>query len=67
MRNTPQKGSNVRYLEKRKKYPDLGPKFKPLVIESTGGWHNYSMDYLKSIAASSTVAGTLLISWRMGR
>jgi hypothetical protein len=43
-------GANVRYLEKMKKYPDLGPKFKPLVIESTGGWHNYSMDYLKSIA-----------------
>jgi hypothetical protein len=33
-----------------KKYPDLCPKFKQFVIESTGGWHNYSMDYLKSIA-----------------
>jgi hypothetical protein len=33
-----------------KKYPDLGPKFKPLVIESTGGWHGYSMDYLKTMA-----------------
>jgi hypothetical protein len=29
-------GANVLYLEKMKKYPDLGPKFKPLVIESTG-------------------------------
>jgi hypothetical protein len=28
------------------KYPDLGPKFKPLVIESTGRWHSYSMNYL---------------------
>jgi hypothetical protein len=42
----------VRYLEKIKKYPHLGPKFKQLVIESTGGWHNYSMDYLKSIAGA---------------
>jgi hypothetical protein len=33
-----------------KKYPDLGPKFKPLVIESTGGWHGYSMDKLKIMA-----------------
>jgi hypothetical protein len=44
---------NVRYLEKMKKYPDFGPKFKPLVIESTSGWHNYLMDYLKSIAGHS--------------
>jgi hypothetical protein len=43
-------GANVRYSEKMKKYPDLGPKFKPLVIESTGGWHGYSMDYLKTMA-----------------
>jgi hypothetical protein len=35
------------------KYPDLGPKFKPLVIESTAGWHNHSMDHLKSIASRS--------------
>jgi hypothetical protein len=34
-----------------KKYPDLGPRFKPLVIESSGGWHNYSIDYLKTMAA----------------
>jgi hypothetical protein len=27
-------GANIRYLGKMKKYPDLGPKFKPLVIES---------------------------------
>jgi hypothetical protein len=34
-----------------KKYPDLGPRFKPLVIESSGGWHNFSLDYLKTMAA----------------
>jgi hypothetical protein len=33
-----------------KKYPDLGFRFKPLVIESTGGWHAYSFEYLKKIA-----------------
>jgi hypothetical protein len=33
-----------------KKFPDLGPRFKPLVVESTGGWHRYSMDVLKIIA-----------------
>jgi hypothetical protein len=43
-------GANIRYLENMKKYPDLGPKFKPLVIESTGGWHGYSMDNLKIMA-----------------
>ena len=32
------------------KYPDLGSRFKPLVVESTGGWHPYSMGYLKQIA-----------------
>jgi hypothetical protein len=44
-------GADIRYVEKMKKYPDLGPRFKPLVIESTGGWHNYSFDYLKTMAA----------------
>jgi hypothetical protein len=34
------KGADIRYVEKMKKYPDLGPRFKPLVIESSGGWHN---------------------------
>jgi hypothetical protein len=33
-------GADIRYVEKMKKYPDLGPRFKPLVIESSGGWHN---------------------------
>jgi hypothetical protein len=42
--------ANIRYLEKMKKYPDLGPKFKPLVIKSTGGYHAYSMDNLKIMA-----------------
>jgi hypothetical protein len=40
----------VRYLEKINFFPDLSPKFKPLVIESTSGWHSYSMDYLKTMA-----------------
>jgi hypothetical protein len=43
-------GADIRYLDKMKKYPDLGPRFKPLVIESTGGWHKYSLEYLKTIA-----------------
>jgi hypothetical protein len=57
----------VRYLEKMEKYPDVGPKFKPLVIESTGGWHNYSMDYLKSIAgriASRSNKSNISVWWR---
>ena len=32
------------------KYPDLGTRFKPLVVESTGGWHPSSFKYLKQIA-----------------
>jgi hypothetical protein len=44
-------GANIRYSDKMKKYPDHGPRFKPLVIESTGGWHSYSMDYLKTMAS----------------
>lgn len=43
-------GAEIRYSMKMKKYPDLGPRFKPLVVESTGGWHRYSMDVLKLIA-----------------
>ena len=43
-------GAEIRYSMKSKKYPDLGPRFKPLVVESTGGWHRYSMDVLKLIA-----------------
>lgn len=43
-------GSKIRYDAKMKKYPDLGYRFKPLVIESTGGWHMYSFDYLKTLA-----------------
>jgi hypothetical protein len=41
-------GADIRYVEKMKKYPDLGPRFKPLVI---GGWHKYFFDYLKTMAA----------------
>jgi hypothetical protein len=33
-----------------KKYPDLGPRFKPLVLESTGGWHKLSFNYLRTLA-----------------
>ena len=43
-------GSKIRYDTKMAKYPDLGSRFKPLVIESTGGWHPYSFDYLKTLA-----------------
>ena len=44
------KGSDIRYKAKMKKYPDLGSRFKPLVLESTGGWHAYSFEYLKKLA-----------------
>jgi Reverse transcriptase (RNA-dependent DNA polymerase) len=43
-------GSKIRYDLKMKKYPDLGSRFKPLIIESTGGWHPFSFDYLKTLA-----------------
>jgi hypothetical protein len=67
----PLMGADIRYVEKMKKYPDLGPRFKPLVIESSGGWHKYSLDYLKTMAAhissrtnkhTSIVLGNLLRS-----
>jgi hypothetical protein len=29
-------GSSIRYVAKMKKYPDLGPRFKPLILKSTG-------------------------------
>ncbi len=40
----------IRYESKVAKYPDLGRKFKPLVIECTGGWHPQSFSFLKTIA-----------------
>jgi hypothetical protein len=44
-------GSRIRFEEKMKKYPELvGSRFKPLVIESSGGCHPYLFDYLKCIA-----------------
>jgi hypothetical protein len=43
-------GSKIRFEEKQKKYRELGPRLKPLVIESTGGWHPFSYDYLKTLA-----------------
>jgi hypothetical protein len=43
-------GSSIRYDAKMKKYPDLGPRFKPLVLESTGGWHKLSFNYLRTLA-----------------
>jgi hypothetical protein len=46
----PLEGSKIRYVEKMRKYPELGSRFKPLVVESTGEWHQYSFDYLKNIA-----------------
>lgn len=43
-------GSKIRYVEKMKKYPELGTRLKPLILESTGGWNAYSFDYLKKLA-----------------
>jgi hypothetical protein len=43
-------GSGIRYEAKVGKYPELGRRFKPLVVEATGGWHRYSFDYLKLLA-----------------
>jgi dethiobiotin synthetase len=45
-------GSKIRYDVKMAKYPELGHRFKPLVVESTGGWHPYH-SFIKN--------GTLLI------
>ena len=42
--------SKIRYDFKMTKYPDLGSRFKPLVVESTEGWHPSSMRSLKQIA-----------------
>ena len=58
-------GSKIRYVEKMKKYPALKERFKPLVLESTGGWHPYSFEYLKILAehiasrSSKTVSDAL--------
>jgi hypothetical protein len=46
----PLEGSRIRYEQKLAKYPDLGRRFKPLVVESTGGWHPYSFNDIKLIA-----------------
>jgi len=46
----PLQGSNIRYDKKIKKYPQLGSNFKPLILESTGGWHPYSFNTLKELA-----------------
>jgi hypothetical protein len=43
-------GSEIRYQAKKSKYPDLGSRFKPLILESTGGWHPYSFGYLKTLS-----------------
>ena len=43
-------GAAIRYASKMKKYPELSTRFKPLVIESTGGWHPFSFNYLKTLA-----------------
>ena len=39
-----------RFKGKKNKYAELGDKMKPLVIESSGGWHRYSMGYLDTMA-----------------
>ncbi len=38
-------GSKIRYTQKKRKYEDLGHKMKPLVVQCTGGWNPYSLDY----------------------
>jgi hypothetical protein len=43
-------GSEIIYEAKISKYPELGRRFKPLVVEATGGRHRYSFDYLKILA-----------------
>jgi hypothetical protein len=37
------------------KYPELGRRFKPFVVEATGGWHRYSFDYLKLLASCTVL------------
>ena len=44
-------GAEIRYAEKMKKYAHIGPQFKPLAVECTGGWHAMSFKSLKSISA----------------
>ena len=44
-------GSKIRYEQKITKYLDLGSSFKPLVLESTGGWHPSSFNTLKLLAS----------------
>lgn len=46
----PLEGSKIRFVEKKTKYADLGERMKLLVVENTGGWHPYSIDYLKKMA-----------------
>ena len=48
--SAPLAGSQIRFDEKMRKYQALGANFKPLILECTGGWHRFSMDYLKTIA-----------------
>jgi hypothetical protein len=43
-------GSFIRFKSKMGKYPELGRRFKPLVVEATAGWHRHSWDYLKLLA-----------------
>jgi hypothetical protein len=43
-------GSDIRYQQKISKYPELGNRFKPLILESTGGWHPFSFNFLKTLA-----------------
>ena len=54
--------SKIRYDFKMTKYPDLGTRFKPLVLESTGGWHPSSFKYLKQIAELVVAHSRLTIS-----
>ncbi len=42
----PLEGSRIRFEAKKNKYPELGARFKPLIVETSDGWHPFSMDYL---------------------
>ena len=46
----PFKGAEIRFHSKKMKYKDLKENFKPLVVESTGGWHPFSLDYLTTVS-----------------
>jgi hypothetical protein len=55
-------GTNIRYQSKMKKYAELVARIKPLVVESTGGWHRYSMGYWKALSEHISTRTSKLVS-----